>query len=232
MLPSPSRTDLARSLGDLALAMESKLDVESVLRTITAGAVAIVPGVRWAGISLIQGRVIQARVPTDPLVAKIDELQSELDEGPCITALRECHTVHIDDMSQETRWPRFAAAALKLGVRTSLSFQLFVLNDNLGSLNLYGEKASVFDEDSIFYGEILAQHAAVAMAGSKAVEQMQRAIASRDAIGQAKGIIMERFHIDAVQAFALLTRLSQDSNTKLVDLAKNVIDTATGDDGR
>ncbi|MCP9272965.1 GAF and ANTAR domain-containing protein [Mycolicibacterium arenosum] len=212
--------------------MESKLDVESVLRTITAGAVAIVPGVRWAGISLIQGRVIQARVPTDPLVAKIDELQSELDEGPCITALRECHTVHIDDMSQETRWPRFAAAALKLGVRTSLSFQLFVLNDNLGSLNLYGEKASVFDEDSIFYGEILAQHAAVAMAGSKAVEQMQRAIASRDAIGQAKGIIMERFHIDAVQAFALLTRLSQDSNTKLVDLAKNVIDTATGDDGR
>jgi ANTAR domain len=133
-------------------------------------------------------------------------------------------------MSQEARWPRFAKAALELGVRTSLSFQLFVLKDNLGSLNLYGGEASVFDEDSSLYGEILAQHAAVAMAGSQAAEQMQRAIASRDTIGQAKGIIMERFHVDALKAFALLTRLSQESNTKLFDVAKNVIDTATSDD--
>jgi hypothetical protein len=192
--------------------------------------VAIVPGVRWAGISLIRGRTVQPRVPTHPLVAKIVELQSELDEGPCITALREHHTVLIDDMSQEARWPRFAKAALELGVRTSLSFQLFVLKDNLGSLNLYGGEASVFDEDSSLYGEILAQHAAVAMAGFQAAEQMQRAIASRDTIGQAKGIIMERFHVDAVQAFALLTRLSQDFEHKLFDVAKNIIDTTTSDD--
>jgi hypothetical protein len=225
MPTTPNSSDLARVLGDLAVEMENQLDAESVLQTITAGAVAIIPGVRWAGISRIQGRTVEARVPSDPLVASLDALQSELDEGPCITALREHHTVHIDDMSQHTQWPRFAKAALELGVRCSLSFQLFVHKDNFGALNLYGGEAGVFDDDSFLYGEILAQHAAVAMAGSQATEQMHRAIASRDLIGQAKGIIMERFRVDAVQAFALLTRLSQESNTKLLDVAERVIET-------
>ena len=225
MPTTPNSSDLARVLGDLAVEMENQLDAESVLQTITAGAVAIIPGVRWAGISQIQGRTVEARVPSDPLVASLDALQSELDEGPCITALREHHTVHIDDMSQHTQWPRFAKAALELGVRCSLSFQLFVHKDNFGALNLYGGEAGVFDDDSFLYGEILAQHAAVAMAGSQATEQMHRAIASRDLIGQAKGIIMERFRVDAVQAFALLTRLSQESNTKLLDVAERVIET-------
>jgi ANTAR domain/GAF domain len=225
MPTTPNSSDLARVLGDLAVEMENQLDAESVLQTITAGAVAIIPGVRWAGISRIRGRTVEARVPSDPLVASLDALQSELDEGPCITALREHHTVHIDDMSQHTQWPRFAKAALELGVRCSLSFQLFVHKDNFGALNLYGGEAGVFDDDSFLYGEILAQHAAVAMAGSQATEQMHRAIASRDLIGQAKGIIMERFRVDAVQAFALLTRLSQESNTKLLDVAERVIET-------
>ena len=225
MPTTPNSSDLARVLGDLAVEMENQLDAESVLQTITAGAVAIIPGVRWAGISRIQGRTVEARVPSDPLVASLDALQSELDEGPCITALREHHTVHIDDMSQHTQWPRFAKAALELGVRCSLSFQLFVHKDNFGALNLYGGDAGVFDDDSFLYGEILAQHAAVAMAGSQATEQMHRAIASRELIGQAKGIIMERFRVDAVQAFALLTRLSQESNTKLLDVAERVIET-------
>ena len=225
MPTTPNSSDLARVLGDLAVEMENQLDAESVLQTITAGAVAIIPGVRWAGISRIQGRTVEACVPSEPHVASLDALQSELDEVPCITALREHHTVHIDDMSQHTQWPRFAKAALELGVRCSLSFQLFVHKDNFGALNLYGGEAGVFDDDSFLYGEILAQHAAVAMAGSQATEQMHRAIASRDLIGQAKGIIMERFRVDAVQAFALLTRLSQESNTKLLDVAERVIET-------
>ena len=223
-MSTPSRSYLARTLGTLAVAMENQLDAESVLHTITTGAVAIVPGVRWAGISLVRGRSIEARVPSDPLVTKLDALQSELDEGPCIAALREHRTIRIDDMSQPTHWPKFAAAALEFGVQCSLSFLLFVRKDNFGALNLYGGEAGVFDDESLLYGEILAQHASVAMAGSRSAEQMHRAIASRDLIGQAKGIIMERFQVDAVQAFALLTRLSQDSNTKLLDVAKHLID--------
>jgi AmiR/NasT family two-component response regulator len=82
-----------------------------------------------------------------------------------------------------------------------------------------------FDDDSFLYSEILAQHTSVAIAGDNAAEEFHRALANRDVIGQAKGIIMERFGIDAGQAFAMLTKLSQDSNTKLSDLAKRVVDT-------
>lgn len=216
---------LAQVLGNFAVRMESQLDGEAVLQTITAGAVAIIPGVRWSGVSLVHGRVIEPRVPTDALVTKLDGLQSELNEGPCISALRESRTVHIADMSQHRRWPQFAEAALTLGVHSSLSFQLFVDEGTLGALNLYGDRPGAFDEDSFLSGEILAQHASVALAGSQASEQFDRALASRDVIGQAKGIIMERFDVDEVRAFALLTQLSQESNTKLVEIAKSVIET-------
>jgi hypothetical protein len=111
-------------------------------------------------------------------------------------------------MSQPTHWPKFAAAALELGVQCSLSFQPFVRKDIFGALNLDGDEAGVFDDESLLYGEILAQHASVAMASSRSAEQMHRAIASRD-----QGIIMERFQIDAVQAFALLTRGSLKTRT-------------------
>jgi hypothetical protein len=110
-------------------------------------------------------------------------------------------------------------------VRCSLSFQLFVRKDNFGALNRYGSTPGIFDDDSFLNGEILAQHASVAMAGSQASEQMHRAISGRDLIGRAKGTIMERFQVDAVQAFALLTWLSQDSNTKLLDVAERVVET-------
>ena len=222
---TPDGEPLARTLGNLAVEMRDQKDPDATLRTIVAAAVAIVPGARWAGISLIQGRTIEPRVPSDPLVAELDALQSELNDGPCITALREHHTVHVDDMESESRWTTFAEAAVGRGVRSMLSFQLFVARDNLGALNLYGEDAGVFTDESFAHGEILAQHAAVAMVGSNVEQQMHRALASRDVIGQAKGIIMERFDVDAVQAFALLTRLSQTDNTKLAAVAQQVIDT-------
>lgn len=216
---------LAKALGDLAVEMQNQRDAESVLQTITDGAVHIAPGVRWAGISLIHGQVVEARVPSDPLVAKLDVLQSELGQGPCITALRQHRTVHIDDMSLDRRWPEFAEAAAAAGVHSSLSFQLFVREDNFGALNLYGGEAGVFDDESLLYGEVLAQHASVAMADSNAAETFDRALASRDIIGQAKGIIMERFDVDDIHAFSMLTRLSQTTNTKLVDVARRLVRT-------
>jgi GAF domain-containing protein len=221
---APSKEDLARTLGNFAVEMENQSDAESVLRTIVAGAVVIVPGVRWAGISLISGNAVEPRVPSDPVVAKLDSLQSELNQGPCMSALREHRTVHISDMSQPSPWPQFAAAASALGVRSSLSFQLFVRQNDLGALNLYAGESGVFDDESIMYGEILAQHAAVALAGSQAAEQFEQALASRDMIGQAKGILMERFKIDNVRAFAMLARLSQESNTRLAEIARLVIE--------
>lgn len=215
-----SRHRLAHTLGDLAVHMQAQQDSADILRTIVDAAAGIVPGARWAGISLIEGRRVVAVVPTDPIVAKLDELQTELGDGPCITALRDHHTIHIDDMSSDPRWPQFARQARELGVHSLLSFQLFVESGNLGALNLYAGEAGVFGQDSIETGTIIAQHAAVAMAGATALSQFHAALASRDVIGQAKGILMHRDNLTGLQAFNTLARASKETNIKLVDVAR------------
>ena len=219
-----TREELAQRLGDLAGKLQSKRNGEATLQAIVEGAVAVVPGARWAGISLIQGRSVHARVPSDALVAELDTLQSELDDGPCLDALRDHHTVLIDDMGAETRWPRFTQAAVERGVGSLLAFQLFVEGTTLGALNLYAGVTGAFSDDSIFIGEILAQHASVAMAGSSAAAQFDSAIASRDAIGQAKGILMFRENLTGTEAFELLVRTSQDTNIKIVDIARWLVE--------
>lgn len=220
--------EIAKALGDLAFELQGQPDPDATLKTIVSSASVIVPGVSWAGISLVRGKTVTPSAFTDDVAHALDTLQSDLGEGPATDTLTLQRTVVIPDLSAEDRWPRFARAATERGVYCMASFRLFVDRGDLGVLTLYGPRPRAFDEDGIFYGELLAQHAAVAMAGAQAEEQMQRAIASRDVIGQAKGIIMERFHVNAVRAFELLTRLSQENNVKLLDVARRII--ATTDD--
>lgn len=217
--------ELVRVFGDLAVTLEEQSDAEATLQAIVHSSVDLVPGARWAGISMIEGRRVLPRVPTDPLVADLDQLQTTLDEGPCLDALREHHTVQIDDMTTDTRWPRFARAATERGVGSSLSFQLFVHSGTLGALNLYGGETNVFGDDSRLMGIVLAQHASVALAGAAAQSQFHLALDTRDVIGQAKGLLMQRNGVTGLQAFKMLARASQDTNRKLVDVARWLVDT-------
>jgi GAF domain-containing protein len=211
---------LAEVFGDLAVEMQAQKGGSDTLQSIVEAAPKVVPGARWAGISLVQGTKIVSEVPTSRSVAELDQLQSDLNQGPCLTALREYHTVHIDDMRTETRWPDFGREALQRGTRSMLSFQLFVRSENLGALNLYSDEPGAFSEDSFLIGEILAQHAAVAMIGAAAETQFENALATRDVIGQAKGMLMQRDNLTGLQAFSLLTRASQQTNIKLSDVAR------------
>ena len=104
-----------------------------------------------------------------------------------------------------------------------LSFRLFVTSGGLGALNLYGAAPDAFTDESITTGEILAQHAAVAFAGATAEQHFAAALASRDVIGQAKGILMHRDNLTGLQAFAALTKASQQTNIKLVDVARTLV---------
>ena len=178
------------------------------------------PGARWAGISLIRERNIVAQVPTSRAVAELDQLQCDLDQGACLTALREYHTVRIDDMRTDTRWPDFGREAQQRGMLSMLSFQLIVRSENLGALDLYGDEPGVFCDESFLIGGMLAQHAAVAMIGAAAETQFENALATRDVIGQAKGILMQRENFTGLQAFNLLASASQETNMKLVDVAR------------
>jgi GAF domain-containing protein len=213
----------AEILGHLAVEMQAQGDAQAMLRTICAAAVRNIPGASWAGISLINGHTVRPVIPTGDVAEELDEAQTELAEGPALSAIREHHTIHIADLANETRWPGFAATAIELGVRSMLSFRLFVESGSIGALNIYGATPKAFTEESIAIGEILAQHAAVALAGTAALEQFQTALASRDIIGQAKGILMQRGNLTGQQAFAALTRTSQETNVKLVDVAQLLV---------
>lgn len=171
-----------------------------------------------------RGRTAIPRVPTDELVVELDEIQTALTEGPALTALRDQHTVIVEDTAADTRWPRFTRAAAECGVGSLACFQLFVLRENLGALAVYGNEATTFDDEAILTGGVLAQHASVAMVGAAAESQFQVALASRDIIGQAKGILMRRFDLTGLAAFHLLVRSSQETNVKLTNVAQWVVE--------
>jgi GAF domain-containing protein len=222
--------DIGAAMAELARTLQREHSSEpATLLAVTTAAVRAVPGAAQAVISLVMRRqkMVQAHAATDPSAGRLDELQTELDDGPCLRAVWEQQTVHIPDMATESRWPRFAAAATQAGVGAMLCFQLFVEGDNLGALNLYGATAGAFTEESESAGLIFATHAAGALAGAQQEHHLSTALASRDIIGQTKGIVMERFHIDADHAFALIARLSQEHNIKLHTIATQLITDAT-----
>ena len=175
---------------------------------------------------------VTSRAPSGELARAVDALQDELGQGPCLDAAYEHETVRVTDMAVEERWPRFAERAAALGATGMLSFQLYVEGDDLGALNLYGRTAGAFDDESEHIGLLFAAHAAVAYAAVRQQAGMVRNVATRQLIGQAQGILMERHRITADQAFALLVRASQQRNTKLRDVADALVDSGALPDHR
>jgi GAF domain-containing protein len=215
--------NIAALLGDFALQMQAEPSSEATLHTIVRAAVDLLPGISWSGISLVRGKKVTSEAPSDEVARRLDQLQSELGEGPAFSALRDRRTIDIPDLRAEERWPKFVAAATGMGVHCLLSFRLFIKDGALGALNLYGPRPNTFDDESVAVGEILSQHAAVALADASMEEQLRAAIETRDVIGQAKGILMHRDHLTGLQAFATLTRASQETNIKLVDVARFLV---------
>jgi transcriptional regulator with GAF, ATPase, and Fis domain len=199
-----------------------------VVELISAEAVRTVPGARNCGvIVVVAGQQLRTVATTGPVPEHLDLLQQELGTGPCLTAARKQIVVRIHDMAADTRWPRFREAALDRGVASMLCLPLQVDDDLLGTLSLYGVEQGVFRNGAEPVARLLSALAAVALAEAKHAEQLRRALRSRDLIGQAKGILMRERRITAEHAFALLRERSQNTNTKLVDLAQSVIEAGT-----
>jgi hypothetical protein len=211
---------IARSLG----AEKSELDtVEKALGV----AVEIIEGCQHAGISLVRGgRRIETPAATSRVAEEGDRLQYELNEGPCLDSIAFEETIRCPDLLTETRWPKWAPrVARELGVRSMLCFQLFTTVRSLGALNLYSESTDAFDLQDQAIGLNLAAHIAVALAASREIDTRNVAIVNRTVIGQAEGILMQRYDIDAPRAFSVLKRVSQDTQTKLVTVAAELVRT-------
>ncbi|WIM85867.1 GAF and ANTAR domain-containing protein [Candidatus Mycobacterium wuenschmannii] len=219
---------LIREVADLVQDLQHKKHVEldDVLAELTNTAVEVMPGAQYAGITLTSrdGKV-QSASATDRYPELLDEIQQRHAQGPCLSAAWEHHTVRIDDMTREERWPLYCKEAVaETPIRSIIAFQLFADHNHMGALNFYAQTPGAFDDDAAETGYLLATHAAVAWNIVRRDEQFRSALASRDIIGQAKGMIMERFTIDAIQAFELLKRLSQSSNTPLTEVARKLVE--------
>jgi transcriptional regulator with GAF, ATPase, and Fis domain len=224
------RRGLIREIADLVQTLEHRhVDLDTALEELTAGAVDAMLGARYAGITLASrdGKVTSPS-STDRYPVLLDEIQQRHQQGPCLSAPWEHHIIRIDDMTLEKRWPLYTRHALReTPIRSMIAFQLFADHNHMGALNFYAEAPRAFDEDATETGYILASHTAVAWSMVRRDEQFRSALASRDIIGQAKGMIMERFKIDALQAFELLKRLSQSSNTPLTAVARQLVESET-----
>ena len=217
--------DLALRMAELAQVISLRR-VDDVLVDVTAAAKELIAGVDIAGVLLVgKGGTHQTLAPTSDVMFKLDELQMTTGEGPCLQAALDEIVIRTDDFRNEPRFPNYAPKVVELGLLSALSLKLYTADRTAGALNLFGYEPRPWNSEAETIGMVLAAHAASAILASRESEQLQSALSTRDRIGQAKGIIMERFKIDDVRAFEMLRKLSQDTNTKLVDVAHRSPDT-------
>lgn len=220
--------DLSLVFADFARDLLEQETVQSTLEEIVELAVSEIQGCEFAAVSLLH----RSDRPTTPaathqLAEQADRLQYVTGQGPCLEAVNVRDVYFIDDTTTETRWPEFMVRVSQMGLRSMMSCQLFTRRDVLGGLNLYSTEVSAFDGSSARVGELLAAHAAVALSSAQNAETLRGAIRTRERIGEATGILMERYKLTNEQAFSLLAKASQNLNTKLRDLAEEIV--RTGD---
>src|SRR3954454_24900666 len=217
--------EVASALAAAAKAINSPRTLQETLDAIVHAARESVPGFEHVGISIShRGGRIETVAGTDELVWTLDQLQYDLGQGPCVDSLRSEPIVVVEHAPQDTRWPEYLARAVELGLRAQLGLRLYNDEETLGGLNLYSTVSETVGDESRQMAELLASHAAIALGRARYEHQLNEAIASRKVVGQAMGIVMERYGINEDRAFDFLVRASSTSNTKLRDVAQEVVD--------
>jgi GAF domain-containing protein len=231
-MPQPT-VDPADAFAELGRIRLDETSLDEMLRRVAELANQSVPATRDVSVTLIRGRTRQTVTSTGELARDLDEWQYEHDQGPCLDASASGDSVSVPDMAGEQRWPDWAARARAAGVGSSLSVGLPIQESVVGALNVYGEVAHAFDPPAIAVAEGFAAYAAVALANAHLydsaatlAQQMQEAMRGRAVIEQAKGIIMGERHCSAEEAFALLSKISQDTNRKVRDVAVALVGNA------
>jgi GAF domain-containing protein len=230
----PSGVEAAHlRIAELVQKLYSRPDTDSdtVIAELAEHAAIEISGAEYAGVTVTRNaKHIDTPAATHKWPIVLDEIQQLHREGPCLTAAWEEKTIHVADLEADDRFPLYRRDVLEqTPIRSVMAFQMFIAGETMGALNVYAEQPHAFGQESRAIGLIFAAHSSVAWNSARRDEQFKRALASRDTIGQAKGMIMERYGVDAVQAFELLRKLSQDSNVPLVQVATELVSKALSD---
>jgi len=210
------------------VAMSEEIEAEIAIFEAGVGlAAAVVPSCEAASVFVLEaGRHIGAPASTSEMASAVDDLQLEHGEGPCISAMDNSGVVSCPDLETETRWPAWATdATRKTEVRSMLCFGLSADGRQLGALNLFATRPHAFGTADVEAGQVVAEFVSQAALDAQKLHHTHIAMNSRSLIGQAQGLLMERFNLDGDAAFSVLKRISQDSNRKLRDLAEEVVRT-------
>ena len=202
------------------------VDSDTVIAELAEHAAMEIPGAQYAGVTVTRnGRQIDTPAATHKWPILLDEIQQRHRQGPCLSAAWEEKTIHVRDLETDERFPLYAREVLaETPIRSVMSFQMWIAGETMGALNVYAETPNVFDEKTRAVGLVFAAHSSVAWNAARRDEQFKKALASRDVIGQAKGMLMERYGVNAIQAFDLLRKLSQDSNIPLIQIATDLVE--------
>ena len=186
----------------------------------------LVPGADHCSVTVERRRTMSTAAASDPLPERIDALQYETDQGPCLEAIRSQQSFEVHDVRSDERWPAFLdRVERETPVRSILSDRLVANGRTIGSLNLYAEEPGAFDRRSQEIAKMFAAQAAAALASAIEIENLHRALVSRDLIETAKGILMVRDGVSEPEAFEILRRASRRSNVRIRDLAAQIVET-------
>lgn len=184
-------------------------------------------GTAFGGVTMLQpgGRKFHTVGATDERVEQADHLQYALREGPCVDAAVRGKSLFSDSLKVDPRWPVWGPAAHELGFHSIVSAELHGRGQRIGALNLYGDSEAYFTPEDVELVKLFAAQAAGALAGMRNEEGLAEALDTRTLIGQAQGILMERYDLDADRAFDVLRRFSQHSNRRIRDIVTELIET-------
>ena len=226
---------LANKLADMARDLTAQDSVEKTLSRVASYAVDLVPGCDAAGVMIVRRGQVETLAASDNIVIVSDRLQGELGEGPCFDATRNRHDAYriADLTTMSERWPRYTPRARELGIGSMMGFLLYTSEDrDLGALDLYSSRPDMFDREHEHIGWLLAAHAAVAMSNAQYIDNLKTALDTRRTISEAVGILMARYKLTAEESFARIVRSSQNRNTKVRDLAEQIVYTGDLPEGR
>jgi hypothetical protein len=204
----PLTDELAAVFARMSGLLLSEETVDTSLGLLSSLAQETVPGSSGAGVSIIDGRRRTSSGSTDVRVREADALQYELDEGPCLTATATRELVRIDDLAADRRWPRWASAALPLGLHAAMSVPMVAGDLPLGAIKVYADRPGAFDAER-------AKRLSVGM---------REAIRDRDLIHLAKGVLMGRSNLDEESALAVLLRQAEQDGRTVAEAALAVVD--------
>jgi GAF domain-containing protein len=218
--------ELADALTEAADEINKHDALEETLEAIVHATRSSVPGFTDVGISIThRDGKIETMSGTGQLVWELDAIQYDLSEGPCVDSMQVGQTVVVENARHEQRWPRFMPQAVQRGLRSQLAVRLYDDGKTLGGLNLYSTASDEIEPEAVHAAELFATHASIALGHARQEHQLNEALSSRKVIGQAIGILMERYRIDQDRALQFLMRASSTSNSKLRDVARELVDT-------